>query len=562
MKKYVKIFRNVRIPWLLLLVVAALYIAEAQVSVKTVRLSADIIDSSQKTIDLQPLLRYLAYTAALVGCISVSAWVAELTYGRIRLGVRNKLFNHILHLPAGYFDRESGNEMVSRITSDTDMCSYYFEVILTSFSALYQAYVVFKSLIGYNKQLGVYSMLIIPVTCIIAGVYGLMTYSISRMSVNSQAETTGYLFERTAAFRVIKAYNTAAREKRDSGLMFKKMFRAEMLNEMTIAFIQLGMQLISCISTVIAFVFGSRLVKNGTLTIGELIAFYSLSGMVGVQLINLFLNFGTFTAVNGSLKNVAMILETPEEKADGRELDSGARDLRLEHVTFSYDGQPVLTDVSFTVPKNRVTAIIGPNGSGKSTALKLLQRMYEPDAGRLLIGEEEASAYSLSSWRRQFSVVSQRAPLISGTIRDNMCYGCTETVSDERLLKVAGDCGILEYIQAQKDGADSMIAVGSTNLSGGQRQSLAVARAVLKDSSYLLLDEATGSLDAKSERTVKDSLTALMEERTTVMIAHHPSVIERAEHIIVMEDGRVTAEGSRDELLETSAYYRNFIGEE
>lgn len=561
MKKYVKIFHKVKIPWFLLFVLLLVNIFEAKVMVRTVQLSADIIDSSKKTIELEPLLRYLTFMAGTVGCAVANAWVGEITYGKIKMRVRNKLFEHILKLPSGYYDRTNPSELVSRVTSDSDSASYYFEVLLTSFGAVYQAVLIFISLIGYNKRLGIYSLLIIPVTCGVAAAYGFMTFRISRILVNSEAVTTGYLFERTASFRIIKAFNARKKEILDGNHMFRIIFRGEMLNQMTIAFIQLGMQIINLITILIAFVFGSRLVNQGLLTIGELVAFYSLSGVVGVQLINLFLNFGTFTATNGSLKNVAMILQMEQEKADGMEMDGTDQDLVFDHVSFRYLERNVLEDVSFVIPKNRVTAIVGTNGAGKSTVVKLVQRMYEPTGGRLLYGDRDAKDYSLRAWRDHFSVVSQNSALISGTIRENLCYGTDRKVSEEELCEAAKACGIYEYICSQENGFDSEISVGSTNLSGGQKQAMAIARALIRDRKILILDEATKNLDAESERLVEKSVMAAMKGRTTIIIAHTPSMVSSADYIVVMRDGQVEATGSREQLLAANDYFKVFMGE-
>lgn len=562
MKKYIHVFKNVRIPWLLLLVLGGFLTLEAQVSVKTVRLTADIIDSTRQTIELQPLLRYIAYMAAVVACSVAISWMGEITYGLIRMGVRNKLFGHLLRLPAGYYDTADGNELVSRITTDCDSCSYYFEVVLTSFGAIYQAVVVFASLMDYNKQLGTYCLAIIPLTVAIAGIYGTMTFYIARLGVNTNAATTGYLFERTAAFRMIKAYNSQQREMTDGQRMFHKMFYADAFNEMTIAFIQLGMQLINVVTIVVTFIFGGKLVKEGQLSVGELIAFYNLSGMVGVQLINLFLNFGTFTSVNGSMKNVAQILMLAPEKTAGEPMGKQAQDLVFDHVDFAYDETSVLSDVSFRIPANQVTAIVGPNGAGKSTLMKLLERMYEPTQGRILYGDRDVSDYSLASWRDSMAVVSQNAPLISGTIRENMCYGTRpEAVKEETLNQVAKACGIYDYVCSQEEGFDSPVSVGSTNLSGGQRQALAIARAFLKDSPYLLLDEATRSLDAQNEQMINDAISELVKQRTTIMIAHNPSALRSVDYVIVMKQGTVEACGSKDELLKNNTFFRNMMAE-
>lgn len=559
MKKYLNILKGVKIPWVLVCIMFVVTALDGQLAVKTVSLTADIIDAARNTIELNQLLRYVGFLAATVAIGVGMTWLGGVTYGYIDKGVRKKMLRHVLHLPVSYYDTQDGNELSSRILYDCGSASAYFELIVTTFGAVYTAVIVFKHLIEYNTRLGLYSLLVIPVTVVIAIIYGRLTYVAAKKSVDSSAVTTGYLTERVGALRIIKAYNTQKFELNRSIGMFQKMFEAEMLTQMALAFVQVGMQIISCVSIIIAFVFGTKMVKEGLLTIGELIAFYSLSGTVGVQLINLFLAYGGLTSVNGSLRKISEILVLTEEVEDGKSLDDMSGTLVFENVSFGYDNRDVLTDINLSIPKGQVTAIIGTNGAGKSTLFKLLQRMYAPTAGKIIFGGEDIQKFALKDWRDHFAVVSQSAPLIAGTIRENICYGAKEEVSDERLIEVAKACGIYEYINTLEAGFDSEISVGSVNLSGGQRQAIAIARAILKDSEYLLLDEATKSLDAASELIVKRALNSLMKGRTTIMIAHNPSAIENAENIVVMEAGRIVDCGSAEKLLERNIYYQSFV---
>lgn len=561
MKKYLNIFHEVKIPWFLLFLLFITGIVAAQVEVRSVKITADIIDSHQNTIRLDRLLRYLGYLAATVACGVSSTWIGGIAYGRINKGVREKTFRHLMKLPQSFYDREAATEIVSRIVVDSSSAAYYFEILLSTFGAVYAAFVVFVNLFGYNRVMGRYSLLVIPISVGVAVIYGWFTYTAARKEVNSAAVTTGYLFERTAALRTIKAFNTQKEEMKTANKMFGKMFEAEMMTEMALAFVQVGMQLIGCASIVISFVFGAKMVQAKILTIGELVAYYTLSGSVGIQLINLFLNYGSFRSINGCLKNIADILAEKTESKEGRELEDEQKDIRFRNVSFAYDKNKVLDNVSFTIEKQKVTAVIGTNGAGKSTVFKLMERMYDPSDGMILYGDTKITEYSLSSWREQLAVVSQGTELISGTIRANMCYGAKKPVTEEYLMEVAAMCGLKEFIEESEEGLDRMIHVGSTNLSGGQRQSLAIARAIIKDSPYLLLDEATKSLDAYSESVAIQALKELMKGRTTIMIAHNPSAILHADQIIVMKDGHVEDIGTPSELEERNDYYKTFMSE-
>ena len=227
-------------------------------------------------------------------------------------------------------------------------------------------------------------------------------------------------------------------------------------------------------------------------------------------------------------------------------------------MAFSYDARTALQDVSFRIPKGRITAIIGSNGAGKSTVFKLLERMYDPAEGQIRFGDTDVRSFELTSWRQSFAIVSQDKPLLSGTVRENILYGVRRKVSDEELEHVAKLANIYDFLMATPGGFDAQVGVNGSNFSGGQRQCIAIARAMMRNPDYLLLDEATSNLDAKSEQMVSQALKNLMAGRTTVMIAHNYSAVRDADHIIVMKDGKVEAEGTPEELMQTNEYYRTF----
>lgn len=559
MKKYINILKGVKIPWFFVAIMFVVTILEGQFAVKTVRLTADIIDSARNTIEINQLIRYVGFLVGTVAVGIASTWLGGVTYGRIEKEVRKKMLRHVLNLPNKFYDEHDGKELTSRILNDCSAASAYFEIMFTTFGAVYTASLAFANLYKYNEKLSGYSLLIIPVTIVIAIIYGKITYIASKKGVDSSAVTTGYLFERVGAFQIIKAYNTQKIELDKSKGMFHKMFQADVITQMALAYVQVGMQIINCICIVISFVLGAKLVKDGSLTIGELVAFYSLSGTAGVQFINLYLSYGGFTSINGSLNEVSKLLLIEEETTEGKALKNRTGDIAFENVSFGYGNVNVLNNINFTINQKEITAIIGTNGAGKSTLFKLLQRMYEPTEGRITFDGDNLSDISIKDWRDNLAVVSQSAPLIAGTIRENMCYGASEEVSDEKLAQIAKACGIYDYISSLEKGFDSEISVGSSNLSGGQKQAIAIARALIKNSEYLLLDEATKSLDASSEKNVEEALASLMKNRTTIMIAHNPSAIVNADRIIVMEDGQVSDYGTPEELLQRNAYYQSFV---
>lgn len=558
LKRYFRIFRGVKLPWLLLAVSLVIAFLSAQVSVKSVAISASIIDASKNAISTDDLMEYVLYLLA-TGVLTVgNTYLANLAYEKINLQVRVKLWNKIMRLPSKYYDTDDCNELVSRVTSDTSASSFYFDVAISTITSIYSAIVVFRQLFAFEATLAAWTLLIIPCVIGIGGLYGFMGYHAAFRTNKTFAATTGYLAERVRNFRMMKAFGTQRTETKTAGGLFRRQFGAEFLSEMTLAVIQLGIQLINCLCIVIAFVSGGRMVAAGTLSIGRLVAFYSLSGLVSVNMMQLYMNFGSFTQVNGSVEKISHVLDEEEEETEGEALETEDQDISLEHISFSYGDVPVLKDVSFTIPKGKVTSIIGTNGAGKSTVIKLLERMYQPSEGVIRFGDTDIQTYRLADWRGAFALVAQNSPLLSGTVRENILYGVDRTVSEEELIAVAKLANVYDFVMATPGGFDAEVGPGGSNFSGGQRQCLAIARALMRNPRYLLLDEATSNLDVTCECHVSEAFSKLMEGRTTLMIAHSYAVTRMADYVVVMKDGQVEATGTPEELLESNEYYQVF----
>ena len=237
-------------------------------------------------------------------------------------------------------------------------------------------------------------------------------------------------------------------------------------------------------------------------------------------------------------------------------MDDPDQDITFCDVNFSYqEDKQILKQLNCVIPKNKVTAIVGANGSGKSTMFKLLDRLYTPGEGTLMFGNVPAEEYDLHAWRKTFCLVAQGSPLMEGTVRENICYGCQRPISQEELIKVAKQARVYDFVSALPEGFDTRVAPGGTNFSGGQRQCIAIARAIMNNPDYLLLDEATSNLDAHSERMVLEALDELMRGRTTVVISHSLASIRNADHVIILKDGKVEASGAPAQVLQATDNY-------
>ncbi len=557
-KRYQNIFREVRIPWVMLAVLLILNIVESHVFLEQTTLTADIIDTSQKAINANQLVRFivvlLVNSALSISINYINGWTDQ----KLSHGVRNKLWNKLMHLPTRYYDQESGDTLVSRVTTDSDHSATYFNIAVKFVSTVYASAVAVRQMYRYSPQLTFYMLIAMPILLTISALVGKLSFTANKKAQVAFADALGYLVERTRNLRLIKAARMEHAEQQAGKKRFDRQFQVSLLsttvNSLTAALIPI----FGGVGIVVSFVMGGRLVQEGVITVGKLVGFYTLSGLLSAHMPTFLQLYTSLKEANGRLDKVAELLETPDEKQEGIEFDVADADLVAENVSFSYSDTPTLNGVNFRIPKGQITAIVGPNGAGKSTLFKLLERMYDPDSGMLRFGEEDIKKYDLSSWRGSFAIVSQDKPLLSGTVRENILYGVRRKVEEDELIRVAKLANIYDFVMATPGGFDAPVGMGGSNFSGGQRQCIAIARAMMRNPDYLLLDEATSNLDAKSEKMVSQALTNLMKGRTTVMIAHNYSATRDATHIVVMKDGKVEAEGSPEKMLASNEYYRAF----
>ena len=557
-KRYQNIFRGVRIPWVMLAVLLILNIIESHVFLEQTTLTADIIDTSQKAINANQLVRFivvlLVNSALSISINYINGWTDQ----KLSHGVRNKLWNKLMHLPTRYYDQESGDTLVSRVTTDSDHSATYFNIAIKFVSTVYASAVAVRQMYRYSPQLTFYMLIAMPILLTISALVGKLSFTANKKAQVAFADALGYLVERTRNLRLIKAARMEHAEQQAGKKRFDRQFQVSLLsttvNSLTAALIPI----FGGVGIVVSFVMGGRLVQEGVITVGKLVGFYTLSGLLSAHMLTFLQLYTSLKEANGRLDKVAELLETPDEKQEGIEFDVADADLVAENVSFSYSDTPTLNGVNFRIPKGQITAIVGPNGAGKSTLFKLLERMYDPDSGMLRFGEEDIKKYDLSSWRGSFAIVSQDKPLLSGTVRENILYGVRRKVEEDELIRVAKLANIYDFVMATPGGFDAPVGMGGSNFSGGQRQCIAIARAMMRNPDYLLLDEATSNLDAKSEQLVSQALANLMKGRTTVMIAHNYSATRDATHIVVMKDGKVEAEGSPEEMLASNEYYRAF----
>jgi len=382
---------------------------------------------------------------------------------------------------------------------------------------------------------------------------------------NARAHLSGNLQEKLAGIGIVKAFGQEGREQRHFEELSSEVRDHAVQRAVWSGKLNGAAQ--ASIALCAAFVLyqGALYTMKPGMTRGQLMAFYVLVSL-------LFAPLRRIARVSETVQNAIVSLERINEflRSTGSHQErSGPGTLRVtqaevefENVTFCYpEGHPVLDNLSFRIPGGQVVALVGHNGAGKTTLVSLLPRFFEADAGRVLVDGQDIREVSLPSLRDRIGIVSQDTMLFSGTIRENISYGRPDA-SEEEILEAARVANALEFILEHKKGLDRKVGERGGKLSGGQRQRIAIARAVLRDPAILILDEATSNVDSESETLIRDALNRLMEGRTTFIVAHRISTVQRADRIIVLESGRIVESGTHQELLGNNGHYTRLCNEQ
>jgi ATP-binding cassette subfamily B protein AbcA/BmrA len=371
---------------------------------------------------------------------------------------------------------------------------------------------------------------------------------------------TEFLSEILTNIPLVKTFVNEKKEEERGNVCIDKLYKTKFKLSIFTSVFSTVANLTKVLQAIIAIVLGIYLVSKNVITVAVWVAFYLyIDGLWNSinQTINIWTKLKT---CQGSARRITEIAMEPSENyQNSLTYEKKNSDICFENVSFKYDQNDILNNLTFKIPDGKVTAIVGPSGAGKTTIFNLLERFYTPDSGSIKRGDVSIDEYQLQDWRKAFGYVSQDTKLFSGTIRDNIAYGLGRKVTDEEIEKAAEAANALEFIKAFDDGFDTQVGEGGSKLSGGQRQRVAIARAILKDPEYLLLDEATSSLDAESEYMVQQALKKLVIGRTTIIIAHRLSTVEDADQIIVIESGKVNGVGNHKNLLENNKLYKQLV---
>lgn len=475
-------------------------------------------------------------------------------------GIRDQLWKKLLVLPVSYFDDHPSGETVSRMTNDTTvvkgLISEHLSNFVTGIISIVGSMIV---LFVLDWKMTLLMFTAIPLSVLILIPLGKKMHKISKGMQDETASFTAVLQQVLTEIRLVKASNAEALEYQNGQKGIQKLFQFGLKEAKIQALIAPLMSFVMMALLVLILGYGGMRVSSGALTAGALVAFIMYLFQIIMPMAQLASFFTQFQKATGATERIISILDSVEEEDAKQPVQNMSQSISVDHLNYSYNnGEQVLKDISFNVEAGKVTAIVGPSGSGKTTLFSLFERFYKPQEGSISIGGTSINDFTLLSWRSQIGYVSQESPIVSGTIRDNICYGINRDITDDELNQVAKMAYADQFISELPNGYDTEVGERGMKLSGGQRQRIAIARAFLRNPKILMLDEATSSLDSKSEKVVQQALNHLMKGRTTIVIAHRLSTVIGSDQIIFLEKGKITGSGTHKELYNTHSLYREF----
>ena len=479
----------------------------------------------------------------------------------VEMDMRQGLYAHLVRLSFGFYDRHQTGQLMSRATVDLQGVRFFlgygliffFQNVLTVLS-------VTAVLFVFQWKLALIALAITPVLVVIAYRYSHVAHPTLRDVQQKLADVATVAEENIVGVHVVKSFAQEPQEQLKfegrSEAVFGQTIRANRQRALYVPLISW----IPMVAQAAVLLVGARMVTRGELSIGGFVAFNLYLGMLIMPLRSLGMWIGQAQRATASGERIFQVMDEPEEIADGRgavELPPGGGNLRFESVGFEYiPGQPVLAGIDLDVPAGRTIALIGHTGSGKTTLTSLVPRFYDTTAGRVVLDGVDVRDVKLTSLRRAIGVISQDPFLFSATVRENITFGAPDLTDDE-VEEVARLAQAHEFVERLPQGYDTVIGERGITLSGGQRQRLAIARALAVDPRVLILDDATASVDATTEARIRLGLREAMKGRTTLIIAHRLSTIALADEVVVLDEGRIVARGTHDDLAETSPVYRD-----
>ncbi len=514
-------------------------------------------------VKTKALLRILGTLAMVVLGTAVTQWIMNLLTNQVTYGVvqdiRSQAFSHLQEVPVSYIDSNQPGDILSRIVADV---SQFSDGLLMGFTQFFTGVITILGTIGFMMSISVKISLIVilltPISLFVASFIAGRTFQMFKEQSEKRAEMTSLVEELVGNQKVVQAFSYEERARERFGKVneelrvcgIKAIFFSSITNPST--------RFVNGLVYTSVGIFGAFVVMRGGMSVGQLTSFLNYANQYTKPFNEI---SGVVTELENALacaKRIFDFIDTPAQEPDvanAVELEKADGSVNVENVSFSYRKEvPLLQNISIDVKPGQRIAIVGPTGCGKTTMINLLMRFYDVDKGQIIISGHPIRELTRDSLRRNFGMVLQETWLKAGTIRENIAYGKPDA-SMEEVIQAAKHAHAHSFIKRMPQGYDTVITEDGGNISQGQKQLLCIARVMLMRPTMLILDEATSSIDTRTEIKVQQAFAELMEGRTSFIVAHRLSTIQEADRILVMKDGNIIEQGRHEELLAKGGFY-------
>lgn len=493
----------------------------------------------------------------------ISSLISVPVRSSIIIHLKNDMYSKVLSLPVGYFSEQKKGDIMSRMTNDVAQVeSSIVNALEGMIKDPIQVIWYLCAMVWISPSLSVFLLILLPVTAFVIGRISRTLKKHSNAAALRVGDTLSILDETLGGIRIIKAFGAEkilnnrfiTLNNTLLGINKKMAARRDLASPLT--------ELLGVVVLCIIIYFGASLIINGgTLTGGGLISFIAMFAMMINPAKSLSTSFFNVQAGSAAIARIEDILTTPVKVEDNgtRILESFEDSIEFKNVSFSYNETPILKNINLTIPKGKTVALVGSSGAGKSTLADLVPRFHDVTEGEILFDGVNIKKYSIQTIREKIGIVSQEPILFNDTIKNNITLAEPDA-SQENVENAARVANAYNFIESKPEKFDTNIGDRGTKLSGGEKQRLTIARAVLKNPPILILDEATSSLDTESERLVQDAINNMMQNRTSLVIAHRLSTVRNADEIIVLNKGEIAERGKHHELLQIeNGIYRKLV---
>lgn len=525
---------------------------------KAIDIIAGTVQGKLMNTVLFMLTAYLLYSGSQLIQGLISAKLSQ----RIVKRMRGELFEKIVDLPVPYLDTHSHGDVMSRMTNDIENISTTVSQSLPSlFSGVLTILGTVAIMLWYCWQLALLSCISVLLMVFATKILSKRVRKFSRRRQQLLGTLNGTVEEMISGYRTVVAYNHQDITTEEFCAVSDSLTKAGIRTDIFSGVMGPIMNCIGNISFVIIAVFGGYFAIHGLISVGVISAFIVYAKQFSRPINEIAQIYGQLqTAIAGAERVFAVLDEESEDQAGEELADDSAATVTFQNLRFSYQqGYPVIHDYSLQIPSGKKVALVGATGSGKTTIVNLLMRFYDPDSGDIYINRQNIRDISRNSLRKNVAIVLQDTILFSETVQNNLKYG-NESASEEQLQKAVEMSRCSEMIQMLPQGYDTVLTGAGENISQGQRQLLAIARAFVADPKILILDEATSNVDTRTEKMIQDAMQLVMQNRTSIIIAHRLSTIRDADIIVVMDQGRIAESGDHNSLLaQRGKYYELYM---